>query len=120
MNELRQSVRNQLIKYHSSVYYEQAPNNANFPFVVFLLSNTTMIDDLEMLKLDVNVYSNQSVSELETIAESIWQGLKRYTETNAYHSLTIHKDRRITLEEEDKSIKRRLLTFNVRYMTKEV
>jgi hypothetical protein len=99
---------------HSGSFYLKASNTVPYPYITFKISE---IGDSMKLELDYWTNSKDSTS-LETLADSIYAKLHKYTETNSDLSITIYKNGNRQRLDED-SIQRINETYEIRYYGKE-
>ena len=107
-------IYNQLKLVHSNVYFEQAPENATFPYIVFKLPNSTENEAREDFILEVDIWDNNSdTTTLETLTNNIDTQLNRthHTETNVVCS--IYRINRLMIPDPDPNIRRRQLRYQV-------
>ncbi|HSH24600.1 MAG TPA: hypothetical protein VLA13_03575 [Massilibacterium sp.] len=117
MVELRRATLQLLRTFHDRNYYQKAPKDAVFPYIVYDFPNSFMDKEQEIFNLDVDVWDNKDdTTELETIASNIWKGLNRYRYFDDNIQFSIYRENRLPpLDEDEKNIKRRKLIFQVRY-----
>ena len=117
MINLRKATHQLLREIHPRVYYQRAPKDAVFPYVVYDFPNSFMETNQEIFNLDVDVWTNQNdTTELETIASTIWKALNRYRHIDNDIQFSIYRMNRLPpLDEDEINIKRRKLIFQLRY-----
>lgn len=119
MLNLRITLDNLLETYHSRVYFEQAPTGKlapDFPYIVYTFPNSFTLGDQEVFVLDVDVWDNkQDTTELEMLASSIWRALNRYHYIDENIQFSIYHSNRLPLGDDNPSIKRRKLIFELKY-----
>lgn len=122
MIHLRREIIQLLRQYHDRVYFQKAPNNIAFPYVIYDFPNSFMDGDQEVFNLDIDIWDNKDdTTELEQMASSIWKGLNRYRHLDEDIQFSIYRENRLPpLDEDEKNIKRRKLIFQVRYFDREV
>lgn len=101
----------------SRVHFHEADDDTPFPYVVFDLPNTFMNEEQEVFVLDVDIWDMQDDSTtIEELSEIIWKKLNKYYFINNKIQFTIHRSLRLPpLDETERNIKRRKLTFELRY-----
>lgn len=122
MINLRRTILQKLRTYHNRVYYQNAPKDAVFPYVVFNFPNSFDNENQEVFNLDVDVWDNKSdTTEIETITSNIWRGLNRYRYLDDDIQFSVYRDNRLpTLDEDEINIKRRKLIFQLRYFDRQL
>lgn len=116
MIELRTQLNTLLRTLHAKVYFQHAPDTAEFPFVTYDLPTSNPNEEQEIFILDVDVWDDAAnTTALETLASSIWNTLRKYRYIDADIQFTIHRDTRLAIIDDDPRIKRRRLVFQVRY-----
>ena len=117
MLELRSELTKLLKTYNSQVYFQKAPNTATFPYVTYNFLDSFTNGDQEVIPMDVDIWDNkEDTTELEMITSSIWRGLKSYDYIDENIQFVIYQETRITeLDEEDNNIRRRTLTFYIKF-----
>ena len=107
----------------SRVHFQGALDTTPFPYIVYDLPQSYLADDQETFNLDVDVWdkpSDGNTTELETLCSSIWKVLNRYYHIDDDIQFTIYRASRHTVDDDDRTIKRRLLTFNIKYHDRRV
>lgn len=116
-NELRKRIKSVLENYAKS-YYQEAPSKHKYPYIVFELSEISTIIGKTVHKLEINCISTNNV-EVENIADKVQDVLDEYNFSNDKISFYTYRGPRNTVYEEDKSIKRRRLVFELFFYSKE-
>ena len=114
-NNLRTLVRTKLLSRSTRVYYGVAPAGAEYPYTVFELKELSSGDGLSLQELEVHVldYGTESAPAEDT-ADGIQADLDHFQALTDDFEVSIYKERRQPLYEDDKQIIRRRLTFQVR------
>lgn len=119
---------------HAQVYYEEAPDNAVYPYVVFELSNSINTNlGYEQFVLDVDGWDNKTdTTALETMMHKIDVALHRHTSIfditypgddvlpgedtvpGTDKSATIYRENRRVVRDPDKRVRRRSYVYQVR------
>lgn len=117
MIELRKLFIKELRKYNDRVYFQRAPKGATYPYVVFDFLPSFTNDEQEVLPMDVDVWDvGGNTVPIETIASNIWRGLRKFNYIDELVQVSVDRDTRFPdLDEDEVDIKRRKLTFEVRY-----
>ena len=112
--ELRKALRATMLTVVDRVYYDQAPDNATFPYVVFDLLELTHEDGRTLMEMEVNILDyGTSTTTAEDIADELQSMLHKADYINAYIQYSIYRGLRQKVEEEDKQLIRRRLTFEI-------
>lgn len=121
MNKLRTELNKILKEIHPRVYYMKAPDTAIFPYLVYDLPQSYFEDNLEVFNLDVDIWDDKTdTTEIETLAQSVWNGLNSCYFINEDMQFSIHRQTRLTVEDDDPRIRRRTLIFTLRYYDRSV
>lgn len=113
--ELRKIIQTYLKTKHSRVYFQIAPDNATYPFVVFELPNSMDDGSMERFILDIDIWDDESdTTTLESIAGEIDKGLHRSTYISNGVGATFYRENRLSLLDNDSRLRRRKLIFQIR------
>jgi len=115
--EIREIINTALKTVHARVYYRTAPDTAVFPYLVYDLPNSTDDGTLEQFILDVDAWDMPSgdTTGLETLIDSADKSLHRKTITvDEVLAVTLYRENRLTLTDDDPNIKRRKYIYQVR------
>ena len=115
--EIREIIQTALNSVHPRVYYQTAPDTAVFPYLVYDLPNSTDDGTLEQFILDVDAWDMPSgdTTGLETLIDSADKSLHRKTITvDEVLAVTLYRENRLTLTDDDPNIKRRKYIYQVR------
>lgn len=111
---LRRELQRYLETVVSNVYYEEAADKKQYPYVVIELSEISNISGKTLLQLEINVVGyGTSSDQVERLSDSIQSIFHRYYFINHEIEFAVYKNRRDTIKEEDKKIVRRRLLFEV-------
>lgn len=112
--ELRKAFQTTLKTIITNVYYDQAPDNATYPYIVFDLAELYHEDGRTLMELEANVIDyGTSTTRAEDIADRLQYTLHRMNYINAFIQFRVYRGLRQKVEEEDKQLIRRRLTFEV-------
>lgn len=115
MSNLRQVIREQLLPVAQRVYYGTAPVSAEHPYAVFELQELSFDAGMSLQELEVSVLDyGTDTAPAEAIADSIQTALGDFHSLTENFHVSIYRERRQPLYEDDKLIIRRRLTFQVR------
>lgn len=115
MTELRTIVQSQLLALHSRVYFQVAPEDAVFPYLVYDIPD--IFDDGEWFKratVDVDGWdlpTDGDTTALETLMETVKDGLNKQTIVSASAGASFFLSSMHSLVDDDKRIKRRKYIF---------
>lgn len=116
MIDLRTALHQLLKQYHSQVYFMQAPDTATFPYVVYDLPNSFTDEQQEIFNLDIDIWDHSTDTKaLETLTNQLWKGLDGHRHIDSKLQFSLYRENRLTLTDDDSSIKRRKLIFQLRY-----
>ena len=121
MIELRSAIVNELKKVNSRVFYQHAGSSTQLPYIVYNFLPSRMVDEgTEVFLMDVDVWDNKTdTTAIETIAQQIWSKFNRFTYLDDVIYFSAYRDNRFPpLEDDDPSIRRRKMTFEIRYLYK--
>ena len=114
--EIRKSIQEILKTIHARVFFHVAPDTAVYPYVVFDLPNSIDSGTLENFVMDIDVWDdNLDTTDLETLISAIDVELhKKSVVIDDKVGFTIYRENRMTLTDEDPSIRRRKYIYQVR------
>lgn len=114
MIELRKQLQILFKTITANVHYEIAPDTSPYPYLVYELSQLTYSYGKAVLQLEVNILDyGTSTTTVETLSDTLQDMLNKYYFINDKIQLTVYRLNRNTIQEEDKKIKRRRLTFEI-------
>ena len=97
----------------SKVYYQTAQKDHPQIYAVYLLDQMMLEDDRYAYELEINVMDyGTDTSTLEDLADSIQAAFDKLVVLTSDIGVHFYTDRRNTVEEEDRNILRRRLTFS--------
>ncbi len=108
---LRPLLQAHLRTIHDKVYFLKAPDNANFPYLVYDLP--TVLDDGEFtqrLTLEVDGWDlpeSGSTTPLETLMRNVNKNLNKITLTSDDLAVSFYLDRKLVLDDDNPKIIRR-------------
>ena len=107
MNKLLKLILDTLKSKHPRVYHENAPKNAEYPYIVFNI-NDGLKSHRDDLILTIDIWDrNDSSMVIEDLADTIDKLLDEANLPKFY------RQQRLKVEDPDKTLKRRQLRFNV-------
>ena len=97
----------------SKVYYQQAQKDHPKIYAVYTLDMVEETDERMGYELEINVMDyGADTSTVEDLADSIQTAFNKKVVINDYIGVYFYTDRRNSVEEEDRNILRRRLTFS--------
>ena len=118
MKNLRKLLHPYLKSIHPRVYFQVAPDSAEFPYLVY--DFTQIINDgeeFETVALDVDGWdmpAGGDTTALENLMESVNDALNKKTLTAEGLAVTFYLDRKIPLLDNNKNIRRRKYIYEAR------
>lgn len=120
VSELREAIKTRLITAHPRVHYEDAPDNAVYPYLVFNLPDSLDDGSLENFVLDVDGWDRPAggdTTALETMMDDADQALNnKAVSAGASNEFVFifRRDNRLSLNDDEPSIKRRKYIYQAR------
>lgn len=115
MTELKKVIFSLLKSVHSRVYFVDAPEDETFPYVVYNLPTSTEAENREDFMLEVDIWDKaKDTTAIETLTQSIDTLLNREHAVNSKVLVNLYRVNRLVLTDDDKSIKRRQLTYQAK------
>lgn len=117
--ELRKIIQTELKTKCEKVYFQTAPSNVSFPYLVYDI-NSVSIDTRDNGVLTVDIWDrNSDTSIIETLTDDIEKQLDFKTFNNDKIQAAFFISIRNNIVDEDKKLSRRQLKFNIQYYSKE-
>ena len=111
---LRTELQRLLKTLTTNVYYEQAPDSAAHPYLVYELSELSYNYGKTLMELEINIVDyGTSTTRAETIADDVQDALNKYFYIGAEVEFIVYKNIRQRVVEDDKQVVRRRLTFEI-------
>lgn len=116
MIELRKIIQGQLKSIHPRVYSQAAPENAQFPYLVYDIVNIYDDgEDFQLVTLDVDGWDNNAdTTALETLMKKVNQTLNKKTFVSGNSTVTFYLENKIPLTDDEPTIKRRKYPYQGR------
>lgn len=118
MLELRKAISQALMTAHPRVFYEAATEQAEFPYLVYDLTNSIDDGTLEQFVLDVDGWDKPSggdTTALETMMDAADKAIHRMVVTvDDEMAFIFYRDNRLTLDDDDPRIRRRKYIYQAR------
>lgn len=97
----------------SKVYYQQAQDDHPKVYAVYTVEMVDLSDGRNAYEVEVNVMDyGTDTATIENLADNIQAGFNELVVINNYIGVYFYADRRNAVEEEDRNILRRRLTFS--------
>ena len=117
-NAMRKQIRSEILQFCSNVNYRKIPQPITYPYTTFLLKELQTADGQTQCRLEVNCVA-KTAEEVETLADNIQDRFDGYSHLDDKTAFEIYRLQRDIIEEEDKEIERRRLTFELNYYKRE-
>lgn len=117
--EMRKALQALLLTAHDEVYYEEAPDGATYPYIVYNLIDSTDDGSLEQVMLEVDGWdapisgNTIPLEEMMGNVDNVLHRAKIYSE-NVFFS--IYRETRRNVPEPDSRLRHRYLEFQIRLM----
>jgi hypothetical protein len=116
--ELRKAIQASLKSIHPRVYYQHAPNEAVYPYLVYDFPNSTDDGLMERFVLEVDGWDRPTdgdTTSLETLMDNADKELHRKViVVNGELALIFYRENRLSLPDDDQRIKRRKYVYQIR------
>ena len=118
MKKLREVVHSFLKLIHPRIYFQVAPDDAQFPYIVY--DFTQIVNDgqeFETIVIDIDgwdIPNNGDTTLLETLMETLNDTVNKRTLTAENLAVTFYLDRKLSLTDNDPQIKRRKYIYQAR------
>lgn len=115
MSDLRALFQRKLLESSAHVYFGTAPSSVEYPCIVWNLQALSYEDgfSLQELEADVMDYS-EDTAPAESIADNLQRRLDHFQTLEDTFEVSVYRERRQPLQENDKLVIKRRLTFQVR------
>ena len=118
MKYLRELLYPQLKAIHPRVYFQAAPENAQFPYLVYDFTQITNDgEEFETVAADIDGWdmpAGGDTTALETLMQTVNDALNKKTLTAEGLAVTFYLDRKIPLRDDNKNIRRRKYIYEAR------
>lgn len=116
MIKLRIALVTLLKTVHARVYFNDAPDTAVMPYVVYDFPNSFTQEEQERFVMDIDVWDDSTdTTALETLAETIWNTLHKHRHIDDDIQFTINRQNRFPMKDDDPRIRRRKQIYEIRY-----
>jgi len=118
MKNLRKLIHPYLKSIHPRVYFQDAPDDAQFPYLTYDFTQITNDgEEFETVALDVDGWdmpAGGDTTALETLMQTVNDALNKKTLTAEGLAVTFYLDRKIPLRDDNPAIKRRKYIYEAR------
>ena len=115
MSDLRALFQRKLLEASDHVYFGTAPSSVEYPCIVWNLQELAYEDGLSLQELETDVMDyGEDTAPAESIADDLQQRLDHFQALDETFEVSVYRERRQPLQENDKLVIRRRLTFQVR------
>ena len=117
MMDLLTFIYNQIQSVYAKTYFEKAPQDTEYPYVVFHMPNASEMEVREDIVLEVDIWTNiGDIVELETITDNIDAKINRLLHLDTNFQCKIYRDNpyKLNIPDEDPIIDRRRLRYNIK------
>lgn len=117
-NEIKLQITKMLEGKCKNVFFETAETEI-FPYVVYEIEQSQEEEGKISCTLEVNCIDKGTSVNVEKLADEIQEMFSEFRFENEKISFYTYKDKRQTIQEEDKKIRRRRLLFELNWYSKE-
>lgn len=118
MIELRKALHEHLKTIHTRVYFQQAPDTATFPYIVYNIPSLNDDgEDFQLVTLDIDGWDAPETGDttaLETLMASVNTGMNKKTIVTEDFAVTFYLENKLSLTDDDPRIKRRKYVYQGR------
>lgn len=115
MNDVRALFQRKLLESCAHVYFGSAPSSVEHPCIVWNLQELAYEDGLSLQELEADVMDyGENTAPAEAIADDLQHRMDHFQSLEETFEVTVYRERRQPLQENDKLVIRRRLTFQVR------
>ncbi len=112
---LREALRKELLLFCANTYYGDASEQTTFPRLAFELREVFKEDECTRLDLEVNLLDqSRDTAWVEAAADSLQRHLSQFYYLDEEIQFAAYVGGRLIIREDDKSIQRRRLIFEIR------
>jgi hypothetical protein len=117
MTKLRQALQAHFKKTHGQVFFQQAPDTASFPHLVYNVETYGDGEGYQLVTLDIDGWDapeNGDTTALEMLMSMINASMDKTTLIAENMVVTFYLDRKLPLKDDDPRIKRRKYIYQGR------
>lgn len=116
MRDLKIQLSKQLKAVHPRVYFENAPDDAIYPYIVYSFGSSYTNRANEIYALDIDVWDkNQSSRAVDELLSKINKALNMTSYIDDKIQYSLYYDRKLDTGSDDKTLKRKTIVFELRY-----
>ena len=115
--EMRKALKSLITSVHAQNYFEEAPEDAAYPYIVVDFPNSNDDGTLEQFFIDVDGWDKPSgglTNDLEDLMDKVDNVLHRKTIYSNGLCMTLYRENRTNLRDPDKRIRRRKYIYQAR------
>lgn len=113
---LRKELRDIMLTACDNVYYEIAPDDKSYPYIVFEIQDLYHENGKTLQELEVNVIDyGTSTSQKEAICDRLQALFHKANLMTAFYNASLYRGLRQPVEEDDRLVRRSRLTFEIHY-----
>ena len=114
MKELLIFIYEQLASVHERVYFEQAEENAKYPYIVYNLPTSMAQESKEVFILEVDIWDKTTdTTQLETLTQAIDNKLGGLRHVEEHFNCRINRINRLMIPDPIQLIRRRQLRYEI-------
>jgi len=120
--EIRKAIKSLLLTAHPRAYYQVAPKNVQYPYLIFDLPNSINTGEYEMFMLELDGWDQaDDTTTLETMMAVADGQINKNSVildlgADGKAALTFFRDTRLSLTDEEERIKRRKYIYQMRFI----
>ena len=116
MIEVRKVIQSHLKTIHPRIFFQKAYENAQFPYVVYEIEILDLGDNLQLVTLDVDGWSDDysDTTDLENLMSNIDASFKKEIIINDSLVISFYRDRKLSIIDDDPRINRRKYIYQAR------
>jgi hypothetical protein len=122
MTELKAALYTEIKKHATNVYYNQAPSNVNYPYVVYTITSSNRLDYKEEVFVRMNVYDlkGANITGIENLAQKLQKELHQIDISTTNGIIQLRNTNRLDLDSIEEEHRRRELSFFVNWYDKSI
>lgn len=120
MLEIRKIIYKKAKEIYSQSYIDEALPNATYPYAVISFVGSEVIEEQESYLMDIDIWNNSLNSNIDQVSDLFWSAFRKWSYLDEKNQISVYRISRITVPDPDPVIRRRKLTFTVKYMNREL